>query len=74
MTDNPTRVAGTTIMIGDDPDAIELDARNGNLTIVLATGISLVLNFADRDTIEKLAVVASEAAVVKRRRDLWQVA
>lgn len=74
MTDIPTRVAGTTIMIGDDPDAIELDARNGDLTIILATGITLVLNFADRDTIEKLAVVAAEAAVVKRSRDLWQVA
>ncbi|WP_409469130.1 hypothetical protein [Streptomyces sp. HC307] len=74
MMHTPTQLLGLTIALGDNPDAIELDVRNGHLTIVLGPDAAIVLDLADDDTINKLATVAAEARVVKRTRDMWQVA
>ncbi|HLT09646.1 MAG TPA: hypothetical protein VK028_02415 [Micromonosporaceae bacterium] len=72
MSPTHTRVAGTTVLLGEDPDAVELDVRDGNLVIHLATGVSIVADFADQDTLDKLATVTAEAAAVNRHRTLWQ--
>lgn len=74
MSTIPTRPVGSTILLGDDPDAIELDARDGRLVITLATGVSIVCDCADQATLDKLATVTAEATAVKRARSLRQVA
>lgn len=74
MSETQTRVAGTTILLGEDPDAVELDVRDGHLIIVLSPSVSIVCDLADQDTLDKLATVAAEARTVKRTRNLWQVA
>jgi hypothetical protein len=74
VSDNPTRVTGAPILLGGGPDDIELDARDGHLTIILATGISIGLDFADQAVVDKLATVTAEAAAVQRARSLRRVA
>jgi hypothetical protein len=74
MSANPTRVLGATLALGDNPDDVQLDARNGHLTIVLGSDAAIVLDLADQETLEKLATVAAEACAVKRSRSLRQVA
>jgi hypothetical protein len=74
VTDNPTRPVSSTILLGDDPDAVELDARNGSLVIVLSASVSIVCDLADQHTLDRLATVTAEAAAVKRSRSLRRVA
>lgn len=74
MTFDVTRVLGTTIALGGTPDELTLDTRDGHLTIVLGSDAALVLDLAGQDAIDRLAVVAAEAAAVNRSRSLKQVA
>jgi hypothetical protein len=69
-----TRIAGTTIGLGDDHDRVWLDTRNGHLVISLAPGIDLVCDHADQATLDKLATVTANAAAVNRSRSLKEVA
>lgn len=74
MSSIPTRVAGTTILLGDNVDTVQLDARDGHLVIVLATGVEIGCDFASQAVLDKLATITAEAAAVKRARSLRQVA
>lgn len=69
-----TRVSQAIVFVGDETDDIALDVRNGQLVIGLGSAVALNLDGADQDALDKLAVVAAEAAAVKRNRSLWQVA
>ncbi|MFE7233983.1 hypothetical protein ACFVAF_25605 [Streptomyces sp. NPDC057596] len=73
MIDYPTRVLGATLALGDNPDSIQLDVRDGSLVLVL-DHISVVLNAAGQDAIDKLATVTAEAAAVNWSRNLREVA
>ncbi|KAB1146757.1 hypothetical protein F7R91_14350 [Streptomyces luteolifulvus] len=74
MSNVQTSVVATTIALGSNPDAVELDTRDGHLILVLAAGVDIVLDHADQDTLDKLATVTAKAAAVKRARSLRQVA
>lgn len=73
MIDNPTRLLNASIVLGDDPDAITLDVRDGNLVLVLGS-VAVVLNLAGQDALDKLAVVTAQAVAVNRARSLRVVA
>jgi hypothetical protein len=62
------------VIVGDDPDDIVLDIRDGHLFIAIGTAVTLCLDEAGKDVIERLALVTAEASLVKRSRELWEVA
>jgi hypothetical protein len=62
------------VIVGDDPDDIVLDIRDGHLFIAIGTTITLCLDSAGKDVVDKLALITAEASLIKRSRELWEVA
>jgi hypothetical protein len=62
------------IVVGDNPDDIVLDVRDGHLFIAIGNTVTLCLDAAGKDVVDKLALVTAEASLVKRSRELWEVA
>ncbi|MFF4536606.1 hypothetical protein [Streptomyces aureus] len=69
-----TRVSQAIVFVGDETDDVTLDVRDGQLVIGLGSAVALNLDGADQDTLDKLAVVAAQAAAVNRNRALKAVA
>lgn len=69
-----TRLIHTSVVLEAGPDDVSLDVRDGHLFIILGDALSICLDEADKDTIDRLALVTAEASLVKRSRDLWEVA
>ena len=68
-----TSLLNATFLLEGEADGIKLDVRDGHLFIVLGQ-LSICLDFADKDTVDRLALVTAEASLVKRSRELWEVA
>ncbi|MGW5636687.1 hypothetical protein [Streptomyces sp. NPDC003832] len=66
------RVMNQTIGLGDNPDAIKLVEHNGVQMIEIGS-TTLTLGMSDQATLDKLAVVAANAAADKRASTLWAV-
>jgi len=73
VTDNPTRVLHQMLALGNNPDDIHFEERNGQPFIVLGN-ISLALSLSSQDAIDKLATVTAQAAADSRARMLQEVA
>ncbi|MEU6543958.1 hypothetical protein [Streptomyces sp. NPDC046859] len=71
--DNPTHVLHQTIALGDDPDEIRFEERMGHGFIVLG-GVSIAVSTSSQAAVDKLAVVAAQAAADSRARNLREVA
>lgn len=69
-----TRMTHADIIVGDNPDDIALDVRDGHIFIAIGTAVTLCLDGAGKEVIERLALVTAEASLVQRSRDLWEVA
>lgn len=73
MTDNPTLLLNQTLALGDNPDDVSYEEQAGQAFIVLGN-VSLALGLSGQAALDKLAVVAAEAAAVNRGRRLREVA
>lgn len=73
MTDQPTRLLNQTLALGDNPNGILLSVEDGQAFIVLG-GVSIALNSSSQAALDKLAVVAAQAAADSRARSLKAVA
>lgn len=72
MNHAPTHVLNQTLALGDDPDDISYAVQNGHGFIVLS-GISIAVSTSSQAAIDKLAVVAAQAAADNRARALKAV-
>jgi hypothetical protein len=70
---NPSRVLNQTVALGDNPDDIHFEERMGHGFIVLG-GISIAVSLSSQAALDKLAVVAAQAAADNRGRMLRKVA
>jgi hypothetical protein len=73
VTDNPTRLLNQTLALGDNADDVEYVEENGHAFIVLGN-VSLALSLSSQAALDKLAVVAAQAAADNRGRLLREVA
>jgi hypothetical protein len=73
VTDNPTRLLNQLLALGDDPDDVQYVERDGKAFIVLGD-VSLALSLSSQAALDKLAVVAAQAAADNRGRLLREVA
>lgn len=73
MSDNSTRVLNQTIALGDNPDDVDYEVRNGHAFIVLG-GIQISAGLSSQAALDKLATVAAQAAADNRARTLRKVA
>lgn len=70
--DNPTRVLNQTLALGDNPDDIHFEERMGHGFIVLGS-VSIAVSMSSQAAVDKLAVVAAQAAADNRARSLRAV-
>ena len=68
-----TRLLNQTLALGDNPDDIAYVEGHGQAFIVLG-GVSLALSLSSQAALDKLAVVAAQAAADSRARSLKAVA
>ncbi|MGW7726295.1 hypothetical protein ACWGJ6_23535 [Streptomyces canus] len=68
-----TRLLNQTLALGDNPDDIRFEERTGQASIVLGN-LSLALSLSSQAALDKLAVVAAQAAADSRARSLKAVA
>jgi hypothetical protein len=73
VTDNPTRLLNQTLALTDDPDDIRFVDRDGYAVIELGR-VHVMLGLSSQAALDKLAVVAAEAAADNRARLLREVA
>jgi acetylornithine/succinyldiaminopimelate/putrescine aminotransferase len=73
VTDNPTRLLNQTLALTDDPDDIRFVDRDGYAVIELGH-VHLMLGLSSQAALDKLAVVAAQAAANNRARLLQEVA
>ena len=71
--DNPTRLLNQTLALTDSADAIRFEEHHGQAFIVLGT-VSIALSLSSQAALDRLAVVAAEAAADQRGRNLREVA
>jgi hypothetical protein len=69
---NPTQLLNATFTLTGDPDEIGYEEIDGHPFIVLDR-ISLALDLTSQAAIDKLAVVAAQAAAEQRARSLKAV-
>lgn len=72
MNDNPTRLLNQTLALGDNPDDIQYAEPDGHPSIVLGR-VSLLLGRSSQAALDRLAVVAAQAAAANRARSLKAV-
>ena len=72
MNPNPTQLLNATFTLTGDPDEIGYEEVDGHPFIVLDR-INLALDFASQAALDKLAVVAAQAAAAQRSRSLKAV-
>lgn len=70
---SPTRVLNQLVALSDDPDDIALSETNGRTEILLGGGLALALSLSSQAALDKLAVVAAQAAADARGRALKAV-
>jgi galactokinase len=73
VSDNPTRILGQTLALGDNPDDIQYDVRDGYAFIVLGN-VAISLGMSSQAAIDKLATVTAQAAADNRASSLREVA
>ena len=71
--DNPTRLLNQLLALTDNPDDIHFEEKNGHGFIVLGS-ISIAVSTSSQAALDRLAVVAAQAAADNRARSLKQVA
>ncbi|MFD5491533.1 hypothetical protein ACFWH4_00990 [Streptomyces sp. NPDC127091] len=73
MTDNPTRVLNQTLALGDNPDDVDYEVRNGHAFIGLGD-FQISVSLSSQAALDKLATVTAQAAADNRARNLRKVA
>ena len=67
-------VSQSLMGLGDEPDLIVLDDKDGHQVIVLGSAIAINLGGSDQATLDKLATVTAQAAANHRANALQVVA
>lgn len=73
MTDYSTRVLSQTVALGDSPDDVRYEIHEGHAFLMVGP-IAVALPASSQAAIDKLAVVAAQAAADSRARHLREVA
>jgi hypothetical protein len=73
VTDNPIKLLNQTLLLGDNPDDIQVAVQDGHTFIVLGN-VSIAVSPAGQAALDKLATVTAQAAASNRARRLREVA
>lgn len=73
MSDSPTRVIQSVILLGGTVDDLTLDVHDGHTTLVLGRDAAICLSLAPQDVLDKLATLTAKAAADGRARTLKAV-